>query len=93
MARLMAVADAFSAMTTDRPYRKGMGEVRALAVLEDGAVSQWVPNGVEAVPQSDVTPPEYEDRRLKYEDRRLNWGRIGGKSDCGTNSRLPSCPL
>ena len=25
MARLMAVADAYSAMTTDRPYRKGMG--------------------------------------------------------------------
>jgi len=32
-ARIMAVADAFSAMTTDRPYRKGMGEGRALCIL------------------------------------------------------------
>ena len=29
LARLMAVADAFSAMTTDRPYRKGMGVAQA----------------------------------------------------------------
>jgi len=42
-ARLMAVADAFSAMTTDRPYRKGMDEGRALAILESGAGTQWDP--------------------------------------------------
>ncbi len=36
-ARLMAVADAFSAMTTDRPYRKGMDEDVAMALLEAGA--------------------------------------------------------
>ena len=37
LARLMAVADAFSAMTTDRPYRKGMDAARAMAILHDGA--------------------------------------------------------
>ena len=42
-ARLMAVADAFSAMTTDRPYRKGMAEARALAEIERGAGSQFDP--------------------------------------------------
>ncbi len=47
-ARLMAVADAFSAMTTDRPYRKGMAEARALAILEDGAGTQWDPACVQA---------------------------------------------
>ena len=36
LARLMAVADAFSAMTTDRPYRKGMGAAQARAVLDAG---------------------------------------------------------
>ncbi len=41
MARLMAVADAFSAMTTDRPYRKGMAQAKALAILEAGAGTQW----------------------------------------------------
>ena len=41
LARLMAVADAYSAMTTDRPYRKGMREDRAMSVLEEGAGVQW----------------------------------------------------
>ena len=44
----MAVADAFSAMTTDRPYRKGMDPEKALGVLEAGAGSQWDPIFVEA---------------------------------------------
>ena len=47
-ARLMAVADAFSAMTTDRPYRAGLGESRALAILEEGAGTQWDPACVRA---------------------------------------------
>ena len=41
LARILAVADAFSAMTTDRPYRKGMAEAQALAILETGAGIQW----------------------------------------------------
>ncbi len=43
IARLMAVADAFSAMTTDRPYRKGMPHSKAVSILESGAGSQWDP--------------------------------------------------
>ena len=42
-ARIMAVADAFSAMTTDRPYRKGMDGEQACAIIERGAGSQWDP--------------------------------------------------
>jgi len=49
LARLMAVADAFSAMTTDRPYRKGMDRARALAILEEGAGTQWDPTCVSAL--------------------------------------------
>ena len=41
LARLMAVADAFSAMTTDRFYRQGMEPGKALALLEAGAGTQW----------------------------------------------------
>ena len=48
LARLMAVADAYSALTTDRPYRKGMDAARALAILEDGAGTQWDPACVQA---------------------------------------------
>jgi len=48
MARLMAVADAFSAMTTDRPYRKDMESQKALAILAAGAGTQWDPQCVTA---------------------------------------------
>ncbi len=41
IARLMAVADAFSAMTTDRPYRQAMEREKALSILSEGAGSQW----------------------------------------------------
>jgi diguanylate cyclase (GGDEF)-like protein/PAS domain S-box-containing protein len=51
-ARLMAVADAFSAMTTDRPYRKGMTEGKALTILRDGAGTQWDPHCVRAFLQT-----------------------------------------
>ncbi|MGI4789103.1 MAG: bifunctional diguanylate cyclase/phosphohydrolase [Janthinobacterium lividum] len=48
MARLMAVADAFSAMTTDRPYRQGMSHREALSILEAGAGTQWDPRCIAA---------------------------------------------
>jgi diguanylate cyclase (GGDEF)-like protein/PAS domain S-box-containing protein len=44
MARILAIADAFSALTTDRPYRRGLSRDAAIAVLEAGAGSQWDPN-------------------------------------------------
>jgi len=49
LARLVAVADAFSAMTMDRPYRKGMDREKALSVLEEGAGTQWDPECVWAL--------------------------------------------
>ena len=48
MARLLAVADAFSAMTTDRPYRRGMSRDKALLILEAGSGVQWDPEFVRA---------------------------------------------
>jgi putative nucleotidyltransferase with HDIG domain len=43
MARIVAIADAFDAMTSDRPYRPGMTAEQALGVLEQGAGGQWDP--------------------------------------------------
>ena len=40
IARLLAVADAYSAMTTSRPYRKGMSVERALSELRSVAGAQ-----------------------------------------------------
>jgi HD-GYP domain-containing protein (c-di-GMP phosphodiesterase class II) len=40
-ARVVAVADSFDAMTSDRPYRKGMPAQQALAILRAGCEQQW----------------------------------------------------
>lgn len=42
-ARIVAVADAFDAMVSDRPYKKGFSAQKALKVLEKGAGSQFDP--------------------------------------------------
>ena len=47
LARIMAVADGFSAMTTDRPYRKGMSIDDAYDILTAGAGKQWDPKIVD----------------------------------------------
>ncbi len=47
-ARIMAVADAYSAMTTSRPYRQGMKPEDALEILRAGAGTQWDPLCVDA---------------------------------------------
>jgi len=39
--QLLAVVDAFDAMTSDRPYRKGMTVKKAVAIFEEGAGTQW----------------------------------------------------
>ena len=43
MARVLAVADAFDAMASDRPYRAGIPDDRVDAILADGAGTQWDP--------------------------------------------------
>ena len=48
LARILTVADAFSAMTTDRPYRKGMDRQSALAELQRQRGKQFDPVVVDA---------------------------------------------
>jgi putative two-component system response regulator len=43
VARIVAISDAYDAMVSDRPYRPGMTQDRALAILKMGAGSQWDP--------------------------------------------------
>jgi diguanylate cyclase (GGDEF)-like protein/putative nucleotidyltransferase with HDIG domain len=43
LGRVMAIADAFSAMTLDRPYRAALSVDEALAEIEKGANSQFDP--------------------------------------------------
>jgi HD-GYP domain-containing protein (c-di-GMP phosphodiesterase class II) len=39
--RVIAVADSFDAMTTDRPYRRAMSAEKALAILASGRGREW----------------------------------------------------
>jgi HD-GYP domain-containing protein (c-di-GMP phosphodiesterase class II) len=47
-ARVLAVADSFDAMTTDRPYRRALSIETALKEIEAGSGSQFDPTVVEA---------------------------------------------
>jgi putative nucleotidyltransferase with HDIG domain len=47
-ARIISVADAFDAMTSDRPYRKAMSPYDAKEVIERGSGKEWDPEVVEA---------------------------------------------
>ncbi len=46
-ARIIAVVDAWDAMTTDRPYRRSLGETESIRRLKAGSGSQWDPRVVE----------------------------------------------
>jgi HD-GYP domain-containing protein (c-di-GMP phosphodiesterase class II) len=48
VARVVAVADAFDAMTSDRPYRAGMPAAKAFAELQNGAGTHFDPTCVAA---------------------------------------------
>jgi putative nucleotidyltransferase with HDIG domain len=48
LARVTAVADAYDAMSSDRPYRRGMPDEKLDAIFREGAGRQWDPTVVEA---------------------------------------------
>lgn len=47
-ARVIAVADSFDAMTSDRPYRRGMPVRKAAGILREGRGRQWDARVVDA---------------------------------------------
>jgi HD-GYP domain-containing protein (c-di-GMP phosphodiesterase class II) len=48
LARIVAVADSIDAMSSDRPYRKGIPDDKLDAILRDGAGKQWDPQIIDA---------------------------------------------
>jgi putative nucleotidyltransferase with HDIG domain len=48
LARIVAVADAYDAMGSDRPYRQGMSQDKLDVILRDGAGKQWDATVVDA---------------------------------------------
>jgi putative nucleotidyltransferase with HDIG domain len=50
-AQIIAMADAWDAMTTDRPYRRALSLEQALAEVRAGRGTQWSPQVVDALEQ------------------------------------------
>ncbi len=50
--RIIAVADAYTAMTSDRPYRKAMTVAEAVSILKEESGTKWDPVVVEALEKS-----------------------------------------
>jgi HD-GYP domain-containing protein (c-di-GMP phosphodiesterase class II) len=48
LARVVAVADSIDAMSSDRPYRKGIPDEKLDSILRDGAGKQWDPQVIDA---------------------------------------------
>jgi len=63
-ARILAVADAFEAMTEDRPYRRGLSETEALDILVAGRGTQWSPSAVDALLHVRRRPPKPVPKRI-----------------------------
>jgi putative nucleotidyltransferase with HDIG domain len=65
LARVVAVADSIDAMSSDRPYRKGMTDAKLDSILRDGAGQQWDATVIEAAFQV-----RDELRRIGQEERK-----------------------
>jgi HD-GYP domain-containing protein (c-di-GMP phosphodiesterase class II) len=61
-ARVIAVADSWDAMTSDRPYRQAMDSHVAMSELLRGRGIQWDATVVDAFAATmpDLVPPEFE---------------------------------
>ncbi len=69
-ARIIAVVDAFYAMTTDRPYRKALPKDRAITEMKRNAGSQFDPEVVEvflSVVGEEAAEPRSESALLIFE--------------------------
>jgi len=80
-ARVIAVADSYDAMTSDRPYRQGMPVAKAAAILRAGRGQQWDGAIVDAflrtIPREDgVTSPAPSADRAAGADRRSEEGTL-----------------
>jgi len=67
LARIVAIADAFDAMTSDRPYREALSVEEAKAEMERCAGTHFDPEMIPVFLGLDLT--EYEQRRAYEEER------------------------
>ena len=94
-ARIVCVADAFSAMTADRPYRSRMPLEAACEELERHAGTQFDPQIVSAfVDEVRKRPPETDDSLADaLNDAELQIHREAGEPVLGAGAVALSCPV
>jgi putative nucleotidyltransferase with HDIG domain len=84
-ARIIAVADSFDAMTTDRPYRPGWTHQKALDELEKCSLRQFDPQVVNAfkkvLPGIKIKEPEWDEIILPEELLNKLQSYTGGASN------------
>lgn len=61
-AQVLAVADAFDAMTSDRPYRRGMPLEKVIEIFREGRGRQWAADVVDALLSSPDLMREYANQ-------------------------------
>lgn len=80
MARILAVADSFDAMTSSRPYRHHMPLAKARKIIAEGAGTQWDPDIVAAflkwVDSRIPNVEEVEDVSPLYESADSMWESV-----------------
>ena len=72
LARVLAVADVWDALTSDRPYRSGMTRDRAIGIIEKDAGTHFDPVVVQAflaVTSEQLTPDFTDDAALLSDAR------------------------
>ncbi len=60
-AKIIAAADAFDAITTNRPYQKSQTYQRALEILREGSGTKWDPEAIAAFERVLAKIPVHED--------------------------------
>jgi putative nucleotidyltransferase with HDIG domain len=79
LARVLAVADSYNAMTSDRPYRGAMTPERAIEQLVLGKGSQFEPESVSAFLRVLERAPDWY-RRGDFADPDTPYGRTDGQA-------------
>ncbi len=86
IARILAVADSYDAMSTCRPYRKGLAPDRVEQILIDGSGEQWDPRFIEAFQR---IVPRLRSIRERGLGESLRQALDGALRDTGSSRVLP----
>ena len=86
LARILAVADSYDAMSTSRPYRKAMSPANVETILTEGAGGQWDPQVIQAFQRAKVRIRLIRERGL---GESLRQALDGALRDHGSSRMMP----